>query len=171
MNKNSVTDRDGGALVEGGSGELAKNDIAKWRLMLMGATCLVGVDLASTPSAALDLVNPLLLSPTEAWRVNTSRPCTTNDPGDWEVFIYREASPVWGECAALEPGLYPYPWNFGLEDNQISAVKVGKNVRARLFEHPVYKGKFTVMNGCQNGQILGLDCGVLQTLAYNGTIR
>jgi hypothetical protein len=58
MNKNSVIDRDGGALVEGGLGEFAKNGTAKWRLMLMGATCLVGVDLAATPSAALNYPIP-----------------------------------------------------------------------------------------------------------------
>ena len=111
MDQNWMTDRDSGALVEGDSGKFAKTGTGKWRLMLMGATCLVGIDLAATPSAALDF--PI---PTEPWRVNTSRPCTTNDPGGWQVFIFREDSPVWGECAMLKPGLYPYPLNICLQD-------------------------------------------------------
>jgi hypothetical protein len=58
--------------------------------------------------------------------------------------------------------LYPYPWNLGLS-KQISAVKVGKYVRAIL--PPVCKGQHVTMNGCPNGKILDLTVGVVETLA------
>ncbi|MCY1058987.1 hypothetical protein [Nannocystis sp. SCPEA4] len=64
--------------------------------------------------------------------------CARN-PLPHEVLVYRDKNFA-GSCAVLVPGFYPYAANFLVGNDAISAVKVGSDVRARVFKDPVFAG-------------------------------
>jgi hypothetical protein len=104
-----------------------------WRMMAIGTSLLLCLGIAAPKTAA---------QVPEAWRVVTSQACAqgADFPGPFEVFIFRDKH-FTGECASLQPGLYPHSWTLGLPNNSISSIQVGANVRARLFKEEVYRGQ------------------------------
>jgi hypothetical protein len=77
--------------------------------------------------------------------------CTTTDPGPYQVFIYTDPN-FKGTCAALEEGFFaadgvPFQYNFGLPNDSLSSVKVGANVRIRLFSDTLLRGSFKHLTG------------------------
>jgi hypothetical protein len=162
--------RDRRTLVEGGSRALAKKGSTKWRLMLMGVTCLIGVNLTVSQSVALGLV--FLGSPSDPSRLNIGIKCSDphRAPGPWEVLIFSDKDGG-GKCSSLEPGLYPissslgsvvlgpspagvgipdarvqqaedptFAGNFEIPNDWISSVRVGKNVLVQLFRNASFGG-------------------------------
>jgi hypothetical protein len=127
MDRNSVTGRNGGT---------------KWSMMLIGASCLLGVELSASPSSAcLGCSGP---PPTAWWQVVTANPCTTDSPGPWEVFIFSDKDGG-GKCRVLTPGLYPDWSHMGLPDNWMSSYKVGEYVRGTIFKDSVYRGSLELI--------------------------
>lgn len=61
------------------------------------------------------------------------------EPGPQEVLVYRNGN-FGGSCASLSPGFYPYAANFLVGNDAISSIKVGSQVRARVFKNSVYGG-------------------------------
>lgn len=64
------------------------------------------------------------------------------EPGPKEVIVYRDPG-FTGRCAVLTPGFYPFAENFLVGNDAITGIKVGKQVRARVFKDPVYSGSWT----------------------------
>lgn len=54
-----------------------------------------------------------------------------------EVIVATDAG-FGGSCARLVPGFYPYAANLVVGNDVISAIKVGSDVRARVYKNPVY---------------------------------
>jgi hypothetical protein len=67
--------------------------------------------------------------------------CGSGDPGPFEVYLYADAN-YGGSCTDVHYGLYPLPTQFGLPNDSISSVKVGSQMRARIFADAVYAGAF-----------------------------
>jgi hypothetical protein len=76
--------------------------------------------------------------------------CALQDPPPNQVYIYENFN-FQSPCSALSLGPYPYPGQvtggFGIGDERMSAVKVGANVRLRMFQDADYKGAYAVING------------------------
>lgn len=68
----------------------------------------------------------------------SSTTCARN-PLPHEVLVYRDRNFA-GSCAVLVPGFYPYAANFLVGNDAVSAIKVGSDVRARVFKDPVFAG-------------------------------
>ncbi|HVV52294.1 MAG TPA: hypothetical protein VHO06_21675 [Polyangia bacterium] len=100
-------------------------------------------------SVALSAILWTALHSSEAQaQVSTWHSCSGSEPAADEVYIYVDAS-FGGSCAALYVGFYPLPGTgsgeFGLPNDSISSIKVGSDVRARLFADATYDGSFTIM--------------------------
>jgi hypothetical protein len=154
MANNSAQDRDRRTLVEGGSRALAKNGTTKWRLMLMGATCLIGVNLTVSQSVAqyvTFLPEPLPFtepSPSDPSRLNIGVKCSNphGAPGPWEVFIFSDKDGG-GRCSSLEPGLYPISSSLGSVVLGPSPASVGiPNARVEQAAGPKFPGNFGIPN-------------------------
>lgn len=65
------------------------------------------------------------------------------EPGPQEVIVYRDPN-FTGRCSVLRPGFYPTADNFVIGNDAITAIKVGTQVRARVFKDPVYSGSWAV---------------------------
>lgn len=76
--------------------------------------------------------------------------CDYPDPPPDQVYVYQNFD-YQPPCAALSLGMYPYAGQgtggFGIPDESMSAIKVGANVRLRVFHDPVYAGGYFVVNG------------------------
>ena len=85
---------------------------------------------------------------------------TTNcarNPLPYEVIVYRDST-FTGQCAVLVPGFYPYAANFLVGNDAISAIKVGSDVRARMFKDPVFAGDWnTYAPGTVTGGLGGFN--------------
>lgn len=75
-------------------------------------------------------------------------------PGPDQVIIY-EQTDRGGACAVLGAGDYLDPSAFGLPDNSISAMDVGANLRAVLYEHSWFRGRQAHYEGGWNYGSLG----------------
>ncbi|MBZ5710652.1 hypothetical protein [Nannocystis pusilla] len=90
-------------------------------------------------------VRPTTPSPTpevKGWPHSILSGSSTNcarNPLPHEVLVYRDKNFA-GSCAVLVPGFYPYAGNFLVGNDAISSVKVGSEVRARVFKDPVFAG-------------------------------
>jgi hypothetical protein len=82
-------------------------------------------------------------------QVRSAHPCGVAPTAD-EVFVY-EGPNFSGGCGALYVGYYPTSgWGtggFGVNNDTISSIKVGSNVRARLFVGPTYSGNYFWFGG------------------------
>jgi hypothetical protein len=64
------------------------------------------------------------------------------EPGPDEVIVFRDGN-FTGRCAVLKPGFYPFADNFLVGNDAITGIKVGTQVRARVFKDPVFNGSWT----------------------------
>jgi hypothetical protein len=145
MYKHPSSDYHTGEFAKRGLRELTK-DCTNWRMMLIGASCLLGVELSASPSSACLGCSPQ--PPTLPWQVQyATKSCTAGGlPGPFEVFIFDDAIDPnrrlnGGNCTVLTPGLYPHDTNMGIRNDSMSAIKVGPNVRARVFYDGTYGGQ------------------------------
>src|ERR1700730_16786792 len=142
----SAQDRDRRTLVENDSRASAKKGTSKWRLMLMGAICLIGVNLTVSQSLALGLV--FFASPSDPSRLNIGIKCSDphRAPGPWEVLIFSDKDGG-GKCSSLEPGLYPISSSLGSLVLGRSPAGVGiPNARVEQAEDPRFAGNFEIPN-------------------------
>jgi hypothetical protein len=135
-------------------------ETAKFRALLMRASFVFAIGLAASPAAAVDFA--IDFPPAAAWRINSAKACTGDQPGRWQVYVWTDKERG-GKCAALEPGLYPYPENLGVPDNWISSIQAGAKVRARLFENSVYGGGKTAV-------FPGEYFDTLDSVSWNGKV-
>ena len=78
--------------------------------------------------------------------------CLRN-PEPNEVIVFRDGN-FSGACAALLPGFYPYATSFLVGNDAISSLKVGSNVRVRIYRDAGYAGDWTIFQ--PNTQMAGL---------------
>jgi hypothetical protein len=131
-----------------------KKSTPRWRTLLIGASFLLGSNLAAFPGAALILPPP----PTDYWRIyNNSRECPSprGVPGIWEVFLFTEKDGG-GSCRSFTPGLYPDSGWLVIPDNSVKSIYVGRYVRVALFKDPVFAGLPRLTSSYANG-IANLD--------------
>jgi hypothetical protein len=131
-----------------------KQSTPRWRTLLIGASFLLGSNLAAFPSAALILPGPT----TDYWRIyNNSKACPNPPgvPGIWEVFLFTKKDGQ-GECRSFTPGLYPNSDYFGIPDNSVKSIYVGRYVRVALFKDSVFAGLPRLTSSYANG-IKNLD--------------
>ena len=110
MYKQPSTDPHTGDFAEPKLRVLTKNGRANWSMMLIGASCLLGVELSASPSSAC--LGCTLPPPTLPWQVQyATKSCTAGGlPGPFEVFIFDDAIDHnrrlnGGNCTVLTPGL------------------------------------------------------------------
>jgi hypothetical protein len=106
----------------------------------MGATFILSIVLSASAHAQVD-------------QIMSFHACSNpaGSPAANEVFIFADPN-FGGACAALFEGFYPnpaplQPGNFGLTNDTLSSMKVGANVRVRLFNDIVYGGAFQLFPG------------------------
>jgi hypothetical protein len=107
------------------------------RRYLLGLTFVLASAISASAYAQVD-------------QVMTYHACTGSDPASNEVYIYTDIN-YGGSCAALYQGFYPNAGTatggFGLPNDSISSLKVGSQVRARLFSDGVYGGSWFWFGG------------------------
>jgi len=74
--------------------------------------------------------------------IGQAKGCLYLDPPSDQVYIYHD--PNYVTCSALPVGLYPQWSVMGMQNDSISAIKVGSNVRFRTFRDYTYSGSFYV---------------------------
>lgn len=133
---------------------------------LASPSLLVAAALLAAPVAAGGLVKPKLPVPKipdaakEALPSPTSQPAPlmigwphtistgvlgncAREPAPHEVIVY-DGLNFTGTCAVLTAGFYPSGPNLAIGDNKLSSIKVGSAVRARVYLHPNYTGRWNM---------------------------
>lgn len=77
---------------------------------------------------------------TGAYLLKFQQSYSTCTPNSNQVAVYVDAN-YSGQCVVRDIGVYPNPGAIGLPNDSISSVKVGGNVRLRLYEHDNYQGR------------------------------
>ncbi len=73
--------------------------------------------------------------------VTASTTSCNREPLAREVLVYRDAN-FTGACAVLVAGFYPFAANFLIGDDQLTSIKVGSEVRARVFKDEAFSGSW-----------------------------
>ena len=112
------------------------------RRYVIGATFILSLALSASANAQVDQIKSFHGCP------------ASGIPGTNEVLLFADPN-FGGACTAIEEGFYPnpaplQPGNFGLTNDTLSSMKVGANVRVRLFADIVYGGAFQTFSGPGN---------------------